>query len=117
MTQTLGFSLGARIGQTRQKTNITFSTNDPGFCKQFHYIGFWRGYVNQSLTATGTILPCYIGERVRKINPLKRKEFCYSRDFNNPKGHNMKTDNIIGYAIFSVLGASMAYTIFYCFFI
>ena len=47
MTQTLGFSLGARIGQARQKRGLTFSTNDPGFCKQFHYIGFWRGYVNQ----------------------------------------------------------------------
>ena len=29
----------------------------------------------------------------------------------------MKADNIIGTVIFSVLGASMAYTIFYCFFI
>ena len=29
----------------------------------------------------------------------------------------MKADNIIGTLIFSVLGASMAYTIFYCFFI
>jgi hypothetical protein len=31
MTQTLGFSLGARIGQTRQNTGLTFSTNDPCF--------------------------------------------------------------------------------------
>jgi len=69
------------------------------------------------ISKAGTILLCYIGERVVKINPLKCKEFCYSRHINNAKGNDMTTDNIIGTVIFSALGASMAYTIFYCFFI
>ena len=37
-------------------------------CKALSYIGFWSGLVNQSLTATGTILPCYIYESTEKLS-------------------------------------------------
>ena len=69
--------------QPRQITRINFGLFDPCFCNVIVYIGFWNPYVNQSLTRVGTNLPCYIGERVVKINPLKRKEILYTTILSN----------------------------------
>jgi hypothetical protein len=62
---------GAPCGQFMARASPTILPTWSTFCKIIVYIGFWRGYVNQSLTSVGTILLCYIGERVRFLTLLK----------------------------------------------
>jgi hypothetical protein len=69
---------GAPCGQIRPRTLSAFLSAWSTFCKLIVYIGFWSPYVNQSLTSVGTILSCYICERVVKINPFKCNKIVYT---------------------------------------
>jgi hypothetical protein len=60
------FSVARHVDKLWRAHRPQIYPHGPQKCKLIVCIGFWSPYVNQSLTSVGTILPCYIYERVRK---------------------------------------------------